>query len=1106
MFTQLTCWSDRTLHHSILTPARIADVAAQAGIGAVGLADRGTLSGVPEFMSACRYQGIKPLVGEQFWVGDPVSAPIETVTDMDGKLAGGWVTRPGVTVTLLAATLQGWLNLVWLHNQGFGALNLDLVKGHTSGLVCLTGGLSGPVMQPASDGEASENLSRLVEAFGVNRVFVEVQSHGVEQGLFSRCSRLAAEHNVGLVATNECRHTNTGDRRVLDAVMAGKQGRLVTDNRAFRLPGTGWHLRSEQETRGLWASSPLWQEAVDRANWVGEQCQDWELPAAPCLVGGSDCELGGRVQAGLDHNYPDDQEAAAQAEHEVETIQSMGFTSYMLAAADLIGWAKTQGILVGPGRGSSVASLVAHLLGVTDIDPLAAGLSFERFLEPADPKPPDIDVDVQKSRVGEVTARLRSMVGAVRLSVPQPAGGKPLASMIGATIPDGDTEYADQVEAEWAGCVTSVAAHPCGWIVGDTSSIPMRADGLTDWDGDSLETLGFLKLDVLSSVALDVCAIASQGVEPGDGLGLLRAGQLTGVFQLESDQARRITVGVQPDSVGMVAACVALNRPGPLSAHQDVEFVDRRQGRSQVVNPWTSDPGEAGLLGPVVGDTLGMILYQEQVMALAGVVAGFDAGERARLRHAMSGKDQATLGELGELFLARGQTRFQPATVQGVWRAMRFAGSYMFNKAHAVAYATLTMRMAGLKTGDPGRFAAATLACTPDKDQRLVLLRGFQRESIQVVPPFVNMAGVESTSRDGVVVLGLTEVRGVGSMGAMIVAERQQHGLFTSLRDAMDRCPRVTRDAWRGLVEAGVFDEFGPRLGQMMVIDTPEVEPPGCEWGPVEAYAHQARALRYSVDPSLLDTHRTAITSWLGGCGLTPLGVAAARRLGNNANVTVVGVLSDWVTAETKTGDDYARFTLDGVTASIQGVVWSETLQQVERLGVPPVGSVVVVEGRVRHRRRDDQTEPQVTASSVMVIPLEFAGGSGVDAPLVGWGQVDDADQQPDGGRDPESAVESLEPVPEPAPKMSMVTVAPCAASIGVVTRLGETDASQSLPGMPAQLSVWLFAHPKVTLSTPDGQCWTFGDPGSQDLVFEDWPNHELRGVSIPQGVRVAGL
>ncbi len=693
-FAHLTAWSCHTHHQSVLTPQSLVATAAQAGQTAVGLCDRATLAGIPAFNTACHEHGVKPVIGEAFWLvdgsvdrSDPVMVKTEHRTDDMGKDMAGFFPRPGWLVNLIATNSHGWASLVQLHNHswmcakdGVPLVDVAMLAAHRDGLICLTGGMTGPLSHPllfGRDQVAAQNLEALVGVYGANRVFVEVQNHGVaeERTVLGRLFNVAREQHVSLVVTNDNRYATPVERAVLDVVRAARVRKKHTDVAVFRQPGDGWHVRTETELRGVFPNSPVWQDAMDRAVWITDRISDTVLPAPESHtpnVGGAEwirTQLIERLTT-VYQGKPWVRQAVRQARAELDVMIKTGFTDYVAITAQLVEWAKTQGIRVGPGRGSSVASVICHVLGVTEVDPLEHGLLFERFLDPSDPDPSDIDLDVQQTRIPEVVGRLRDMLGTdhvARLSRPDTATGKPFDLDLINTIGDDDPELTCLVRDVWEGQTTGVDSHASGYVLSDEpldQTVSMRVDGksgewLTEWDGPTMEAMGYPKLDVLSSVELEVdeqVSRATGGHTTMDaGYAQLATGRLAGVFQLGAESASRIAREIQPRSVGEVAACVALIRPGPRQAFQDTAYIDRCHDPELNVCPWTTDETEIRLLEPVVGSTRWMIIFQEQVMRLAGVMAGFDASERAGLRHALSGKDQARVDWFGGEFKRRAQ-------------------------------------------------------------------------------------------------------------------------------------------------------------------------------------------------------------------------------------------------------------------------------------------------------------------------------------------------------------------------------------------------------------------------------------------------------------------
>ena len=640
--------------------------------------------------------------------------------------------------------------------------------------------------------------------------------------------------------------------------------------------------------------------------------------------------------------------------------------------------------------------------------------------------------------------------------VPNGAGGKPVPlavledkqALAGAELramaaAEPQAAAVLEIARAFEGNITAEGIHACGFLISDeplAGLVPLRRDrrkgrdgrGLvTEWDGTDCDAAGMLKLDVLGIRNLDVIAAteqiiaertgeqvtaeeASDDVDDPDPLARARAraawqlvaeGRTAGVFQLESAGMTELAQKVAPTSIEELSAIVALFRPGPLGARTHDRYAERKAGREAVdYTIFTDDPAEAEVIASVLGDTHGLMIYQEAMMRIGQVVAGFDAYGRDRLRKAIGKKLVAEMAAVGEMFLAgavasvdaqgRAKLAFKRSTAEALWHGMEGAAAYAFNKSHSVGYAKLAYETAWLKASWPAAYGAGLLSVTGAEDRRVPILASLAAEGIAVSTPDVNLGEVHTTlGPDGVVRLGLVEIKGMRADDARaIVAERAQGGPFTSMADLLARV-RVSRTAGapadggpddgdpddgdpddvessdaepeqdsagsaislasaKALIEAGACDAFGPRAGlvrAMRVLRAGDLPIPGTEWGVVERASRERERLGAAISGNPLKLLSDQLRSWSSPrTGARPIPLhRIEERCPNGGAVSTVGTVASFEIR--KKGRRRAQMTLEGSAGSIECVIWSDQLQGLERTGrVPAVGSVVGVDARVR--------------------------------------------------------------------------------------------------------------------------------------------------------------
>jgi DNA polymerase-3 subunit alpha len=557
-----------------------------------------------------------------------------------------------------------------------------------------------------------------------------------------------------------------------------------------------------------------------------------------------------------------------------------------------------------------------------------------------------------------------------------------------------------QLASYMEGQVNAESVHACGVVVSSEplpGLVPMRRDSrdhsirVSEWDGKDIEELGLVKLDVLGLRNLDIISAALRTIELTTGeqidpyslpedmsdpraaaaWRLIADGKTAGVFQLESSGMTKLAVQIGPQSLGELSDVIALFRPGPLHANMHTVYAERKAGKAPIdYGLFTNDPWEAEQIASVLGSTYGVPVYQEQLMRLGEVVAGFGPVNRDRLRKAVAKKLHDEMAAVGQLFVSGAQSDrddagnprrpFSRATAEKVWDAIKGAGSYAFNASHSLGYAKLAYVTAFLKANWPAHFASAVLANTDDDDRRIATLHSVRSEGIEVRGPDVNLSQPRTTvEANSTVRLGLTEVKGVGDLVKAIVDEREQGGAFSSLIDLYERVKvpdkkggplkKLTVDKLEALVEAGAFDAFGPRLGQMMILHALDSGPavPDAEWGPLERAARERKRLGVLLSTSPLVELSDDVQRWRAERNPQDTVVAAHRLASHQGKkASTIGVLASLKVI--KKGARRAYITIEGSRGSVGGVIWGRELDGFEARGLPQVGDIVAVDGVVQ--------------------------------------------------------------------------------------------------------------------------------------------------------------
>src|SRR6476469_1805678 len=845
--------------------------AAELEMPSVSLTDHGSMAGAVQLWKATRNTGVKPLIGCEVYVAGNRKAH----------------EKGNAHLTLLAADNEGYSNLIKLSSLGYlegyyykPRVDWELLERHKSGLIALSGCLSGRVCKALEESrttDAEGELDHLTQVFGRDNVYVELQNAhlDVQARILPQLIELAAKQNLPTVATGDVHYLRDTDARAHEALLCIQSGDSLKNPNHWKFETDHFYFKSPAE---MALDFPSDAEAMRRTLEVAERCNveidlsQIHLPRFDVPEGRDAFDyLVEQCERGLDKRYDKiTAELQERLKYELKTIKEMGFTDYFLIVWDFIRFAKTNGVSVGPGRGSSAGSLVAYTLAITDIDPMRYDLMFERFLNPGRKSMPDIDIDFAVEGRERVINYVREKYGndrvaqiitfstmaaraAVRdagrvLEVPYGVVDK-IAKLIpegpGQTLeeclkPGGELRKAidsDPVAREiielaqpLEGLTRADSIHAAGVVIGAEplmNVVPLQQKGsdmevVTQFSMKDIEALGLLKMDFLGLRNLDVidkaCAligdldISKIPMDDKKTYAMLAKGDAIGVFQFESSGMRESLRQVKPTQFEDLIALVALYRPGPM-ANIPV-FAKRKNGLEPVTY---LDPR----LEPILGTTQGVYIYQEQAMKIAKDLAGFSPAEADDLRKAISKKVHALMASLREKFLtgceANGVAR---AVAESLWEENERSADYSFNKAHAACYAMIAYRTAYLKANHPEPYMAALISSVMQtKDKVPFYVNACGEMGIEVLPPDVNSSGQDFTVVDGRIRFGLTAVKGVGE-GAVraIVQAREEGGLFTTLWDFCERvdATQINKRVLESLVKCGGLDSTGATRGAML--------------------------------------------------------------------------------------------------------------------------------------------------------------------------------------------------------------------------------------------------------------------------------------------------
>ncbi|MDO5358923.1 MAG: DNA polymerase III subunit alpha [Slackia faecicanis] len=861
-------------------------------------------------------------------------------------------------------------------------------------------------------------------------------------------TKIANELGLKTIATNDFHYLTQEDARAQDIMLCIGTGSNMDDENRMRFANDQFYMKTEEEMRAALRDFP---EACDNTVELAEKCnveleRDSILPRFPLPEGETEESwFRKRVQEGLVKRYGDPvpDEVQERADYEMGIIIQQGFPAYFLIVQEYIEWARMQGIGVGPGRGSAAGAIVAYAMGITDLDPLSNGLLFERFLSPERVEMPDIDVDFEDERRQEVIEHIKDVYGEDHVSgvitfgklqaknairdaarvLGHPYGvGDRLCKMVGdelgitidkalATNPDFKKAYDTEPESREVidaarsieGNVRGEGVHACATIIcRDPMSdhVPMKRDTkgggiITQYDGHYTPDLGLLKMDFLGLRTLGVLSRACRNIKERFGIEivpeeipteddkafeLMQSGNMDGLFQVEGALYVGLFARLPPKRFSDVVASIALNRPGPLESGMVEDYIKVASGKTPV--HYYDDR-----LRPLLEETYGTMVYQEQIMQISMVMSGFSAGKADKLRKAMGKKKLDVMMKLKDDWCNGAvENGYSLEIAEKIWEDAEKFAKYAFNKSHSAAYAILVMRTAYLKAYYPHEYMAAVLSSYMGNADKLIkYIASCTHSNIPVLPPDINSSNLEFTPLDEGIRFGLAGVRGVGgAVAEAIIAERNANGPYTSLHDFVNRLDTkcYNRKTLEALIKAGAFDSTGYTRKQLMyfIEETPILEsaskrqrdrdagqvsmfdmfagvedsgfkedvPPadGVEWDKRTLLAYEKEILKIYVSDHPLRPFEGAlrrITKY-------HLGDLAEHKGDINSGV-FAGLITSVGVKLTKKGKKMANFVLEDTTGHVEGVCFKyddfqDALQE---------DAIVKVKGKFEHSDRGDQ-------------------------------------------------------------------------------------------------------------------------------------------------------
>ncbi len=1021
--------------YSILDGAcRVPDLVARATefeMPAVALTDHGSMAGAVQLFKAAKGTGVKPIVGCEVYLADDRHAQQKGYAHLTLLAAD----NAGYS-NLIKLSSLGYLEGYYYKPR----VDWELLERHSGGVIALSGCLSGRVNKALEENrprDAHSELDRLSSVFGADNVYVELQNAHMEiqQRLNPQLVALATKAKLPLVGTGDVHYLRDTDARAHEALLCIQSGDSLKNPEHWKFDTEHFYFKSPAEMLG---DFPGQEDALRRTLEIAERCNveielgKIHLPKFDVPEGRDAFDyLVEQCERGLEKRYETiTSELQERLRYELKTIKEMGFTDYFLIVWDFIRFAKGNGVSVGPGRGSSAGSLVAYTLAITDIDPIRYDLMFERFLNPGRKSMPDIDIDFAvdgrervinyvrekygNDRVAQIitfsTMAARAAVRDAGRVLEIPYG---VVDKIAKLIPEGPGQTLDEclkpggelrklVDADpvareildlarpLEGLTRADSIHAAGVVIGAEplmNVVPLQQKGfdqevVTQFAMKDIEALGLLKMDFLGLRNLDVidkaCRligdldISTIPLDDRKTYAMLARGDAAGVFQFESSGMREALRQVKPTVFEDLIALVALYRPGPMGYIPG--YGKRKAGREQVTYVDKR-------LKPILQDTYGICVFQEQYMRIAREMAGFTITEADDLRKAIGKKIRSLMDSLkGKFMDGAAEQNVTPAAAKQLWEDVEKAADYSFPKAHAACYALIAYQTAWLRQNHPCEYMAALISSVMStKDRVPIYVNACHDLGIEVLPPDVNESQVDFAVVEGKIRFGLNAVKGVGEGAARaLIAARTEGGPFESIWDFTERVdPMVSnKRVLEALVKCGALP--GARKGMLDVLEQ------AVAWGQKQQSdrlagqgsifdlgpADEERPRHHPATPTdefeksdLLKLEKevlglyvsehplSAIRDQLRRKSDSTIGELERRRDGEV--ITVGGIVSGVRHMTTKRGDAMVFLQFEDVTGSVETVVFNQTYEKARELCTSD--RILIVKGRID--RKEGETK-----------------------------------------------------------------------------------------------------------------------------------------------------
>ncbi|HTA85672.1 MAG TPA: DNA polymerase III subunit alpha [Silvibacterium sp.] len=1082
-FTHLHLHTDYSLLDGACDVEKLVQRVSDIGQKAVAITDHGNIYGAVHFFDAAKTRGIKPILGCELYISQKEDHRADPQGDDNNHLL------------VLAENEEGYRNLVRITSEaslyGFyrkPRVSKKYLAEHSAGLIGFSGCLAGELCDNLMKGNyaaARATAAQYQDIFGRGNFFLEIQDQGLEleKKIHADLFRLEKDLDIPLVATNDSHYLCEDDSHAHEVLLCVQTANSIHDPKRFKFDSDQFYVKSAAEMDRLFSHAP---EVVSRTMQFAERCSlkltkvenpfpEFAVPAGHTIDSYFDqiCREGFRKRLDTSIRHLQDRgqlrnpisDYEARLERELDCIKQMKFSGYFLIVWDFIRYAREHDIPVGPGRGSAAGSLVSYVMEITDIDPLQNALLFERFLNPERVSMPDIDIDFDMNRRGEVidyvtrkygreqvaqiitfnTMAAKAAIKDVGRALDMPYGdvdriAKLVPTTLNITIEealkdspplqeayDSNPQIRELIDTarKLEGLVRGAGVHAAGVVIAPrplTDLVPLsRAKNdeiVTAYDMKAVEKLGLLKMDFLGLTTLTVIHDCLTLIERHRGEALdmtlvplddqqtyeqvFHRALTSGIFQFESGGMRDVLRRYKPTTVEDLTALNALYRPGPIQGGMIDDFIERKWGRRKVEY-------ELPPLETILKETLGVIVYQEQVMQIANTLAGYSLGEADLLRRAMGKKDPAEMAKQRDRFVSGAiEKGFPKDKVIHIFDLMEQFAGYGFNKSHSAAYAILAYQTAWLKTHYPIEFMAALLSSEISKPENVVkYIKECREMNIPVEPPDVLFSDADFTPHGHAIRFGLTAIKNVGrnAIDSILAAREELAAEGRTFASYWEFCEKVdlrlmNKRVLESLIKAGALDSLGRRSQLIAAADKaieraqkaqrdeaagqhglfgifddhpaskPDALPSVPDWDESQRLQSEKEVLGFFVSGHPLDKYSEKLRNLPGvvdtatALEMKPAPSNGRRGQAPENEIAIAGVILGLKVAKSKrSGELYAQASLEDTVGKIELICFPKDYERLAanlRIEVP-----VLVRGQLR---AEEDAAPKLAVSSVQAL------------------------------------------------------------------------------------------------------------------------------------------